>query len=265
MGTIQFMNFVEKIVLSLRTIRNVPQMILDYAGLLHGDIIYQTYSGLKFITRSHTPDLAELIVVGSGKNYPFSFVHLLHNPTILDFGAGMGDFSLYSRYYFYKNKPTIVALEPDTENFSYLNKNIKLNNATKEIIAINSAISVKKGVFYLDHSGLANDQYVLTDTEKTDSIPCETISLNSLFKQVKISHADIVKIDIEGEEYNLLNHKPTLLLLNKKVTYLYIEYHPHTKYDYHWIIKQLYNFDLLHHEDYVLTFCHKDRHNKKMQ
>lgn len=251
------MNFIEKIVLSIQTIRNLPLLFLDYAGILNGDILYTTKKGIMFITRSHTPDLAEVIVVGSGKNYSFSGISKIKNPVIIDLGGGIGDFALFSYYYFYDSNPLIYSFEPDLSNFSYLKKNIYINNADSKIIPANEAVFSSSGEAYLDIHNKSNDQYIVSKKKLPGSLVCKTTTLSNILRKLKISSVYILKMDIEGSEYDLLEDKATLSILNNKVEYVFIEYHDHPSHNYQWIMRQLSNFELIYNEDYVLKFRKK--------
>lgn len=253
------MNVVEKILLSIRTIRNVPQLILDYAGLLDGDIMYKTYSGLTFSTRSRTPDLAEIIVICSGKEYSFTYTPLSSNPTIIDLGAGIGDFALVSNQYFHTLHPKIISLEPDKQNFAYLKKNIRQNDSENSVVMFNEAIFSSTGTAFLETDKRPNDEYTVSKNKNSTNILCNTVTLSDLFKRSKIKHADIIKMDIEGGEYHVLNDSSALKLLNRNVKYIFIEYHSHPKYNYHWIMSKLYNFELLNKNDHVLTLRKKNK------
>jgi FkbM family methyltransferase len=75
------------------------------------------------------------------KFVPKKFIQQLNNKDFIDGGAFIGDSALvFERNY----KPnTIVAFEPETNNFKQLLKTIKLNNLLK-IVSINKAIGEKE-------------------------------------------------------------------------------------------------------------------------
>lgn len=248
------MHLFKKILISIQTIRNFPLFLADYCGLLNGDILYKTSMGMTFITRSHTPDVAEVIVTLSGKNYPLELTNVpTSKPIIIDIGAYIGDFPLYARWFFRTLQPKIFAFEPDKINFEYMKKNIRINSAEKEIIPIQAAICSYSGHGFINNTHKPQDEYSVTDNRTQHSVSCITYSLWDAFKKLRIRQADILKIDIEGGEYDLLKHSQTRSLINNKVRYVFIEYHKHQKLDDHWIQAQLSNFDLLSHDDRVLT------------
>lgn len=251
------MNFVQKVILSYKTIKNIPVMLLDYFGFLHGDISYTTRSGIKFTARAHTPDLAEIIVVASGYEYPLNICDDIKNsPLIIDIGAGIGDFALFAYKHFFSLHPKIYSFEPDKENFSYLKRNIIQNSANKSITISNHAIFSRKGKAYINTESKQNDEYTVSIDKKTNTV-CKTITLFDVFKIYNITYVDIIKMDIEGSEYELLNHNKTLRLLKNHVKYLFIEFHHHHRYTKEWIIKKLEPLELIHKKNHVLIFKNK--------
>jgi FkbM family methyltransferase len=65
------------------------------------------------------------------------------NCTLLDIGANIG---LYSVYAAKKGIKRVISIEPESQNYSLLNKNIYLNNLSHKVTALNIGFS--------DHDGL---------------------------------------------------------------------------------------------------------------
>lgn len=61
--------------------------------------------------------------------------------TLLDVGANIGVFSLYAGLRGHK----VVAVEPESQNYSLLNQNIFLNKLDEKVEAFNIALSDKNG------------------------------------------------------------------------------------------------------------------------
>lgn len=121
--------------------------------------------------------------------------------TILDIGANIG----ITAYYF-QHFGKVYAVEPSQEHFNLLSTMIKFNHLEDKIIPINKAIDVKNGNFtlyhpknkttYSLHSGVAK----YSQSQET----VEAITLDKLFEDNKIDHVDILKLDVEGSEYEIL-------------------------------------------------------------
>ena len=64
------------------------------------------------------------------------------NTVLLDVGANIG---LYSVYAALKGAKHLISLEPESQNYGLLNKNIHINNLSEKITALNVGLS--------DHNG----------------------------------------------------------------------------------------------------------------
>ncbi len=137
---------------------------------------------------------------------------------IFDIGAHIGVFSIYVRAYNKISK--IYCFEPDTENFSYLKKNIK-DNSIKNIVTSNTAILDfvgEKSIF------LNNDNHNHSFYEKSDKPKLIRVNtVNRLFKKFGIKKIDLLKIDAEGSEYPILFSLEDSLY--KSIDSIVIEYH----------------------------------------
>ena len=133
---------------------------------------------------------------------------------ILDLGANVGFASLYFRLIF----PTadIVALEPDPQNLDTLNKNLAGLQVHIMPVAI-SAINGSRKMFVKLGSGMSSSFYPSTHTRE---ISVKTISMEDLMQKLGWDSIDIIKFDIEGEEWELFSSFPF-----NKVETLIGEYH----------------------------------------
>ena len=125
--------------------------------------------------------------------------------TIIDVGAHAGFFSLYVRAL--NPIVPVVAIEPEANNINLLEQHIKENNL--------SGITVVPGVLVevsgqrtlvlsedshnhrLDSSG---DAPGADNTSEVDAF-----SFNDLCKNVEVNEVSLVKLDIEGGEYEVFN------------------------------------------------------------
>ena len=65
------MNLFVKLILVIKTLSNFHIAVLDRLGVIHGKILYKTRNGMQFFARAGTEDIAEIVVVASGSEYPF--------------------------------------------------------------------------------------------------------------------------------------------------------------------------------------------------
>lgn len=138
--------------------------------------------------------------------------------TLLDVGANIG---LYSIYAAKRGAGKVIAIEPESQNYAILNKNIYLNNLSDKIIALNIGFSDENciSVLYIPkfEAGMAlNNLGDNTDWKKQRFTPD--------FKQAVVSytidsfldnHPDLfpthLKIDVDGIERKIIDGAGNLL------------------------------------------------------
>lgn len=141
--------------------------------------------------------------------------------TVLDLGANVGYYTLIAAKLVGDNG-RVYAFEPDPLNFSYLQKNIKLNGFDNCIME-QKAISDKNenSKFYLNENDFSMHSMYSTEGTKKN-IEIETIKLDGYFNNNKV---DFIKIDIEGGEYWALQGMRSILESNKNIK-IFTEFNP---------------------------------------
>lgn len=115
---------------------------------------------------------------------------------ILDVGANVGYYTLLASV-LTGEKGIVYSFELGIENIAYLNKHLILNKI-KNVEVIAYAVSDKNGV--TTFSGKRSKGKI----DEKGSTVVKTITLDSFCESRKISSIDIIKMDIEGAEYNAL-------------------------------------------------------------
>jgi FkbM family methyltransferase len=141
------------------------------------------------------------------------------NTVFVDIGANCGYYSMLAGKLATKGK--VIAFEPDSENFALLVKNTTLNGL-KNITAQQKAVSDKDGISYFSSEKLNKGESSLSKDLKGEAV--QAVTLDSYLKSKKISHIDVLKIDIEGAELFAL--KEAFVSLKNGPTTLFIEYNP---------------------------------------
>lgn len=153
------------------------------------------------------------------KRYTPEFLKISKNDIVVDIGAHIGDFSIFSCI---NGASKVIAIEPDLTSYEDLCKNIS-NNKIKCILPVNIAVSDAKGnaSFYINENNGGNSFYKI----KKDSlkITVKTISLDDIFIKFKIKNIDFLKIDCEGAEGLII--KNTKLITWKNISKIALEYH----------------------------------------
>lgn len=193
---------------------------------------YQLFKGLekKFIYRDNIKLYLNLndwiqqqiYFLGDYEKCEIDFLHqkLVENDVFLDIGANIGLFSLNASKIL-KKSGKVYSFEAYPPTFDLLNQNISRNNYNN-IIAENLAISDKSGfldIFYNDKEnniGMASS-YLQNYNNKAK---VKRLSLDEYVNMHSITKINLIKMDIEGGEYQALlgmekvlkNLKPVLLM-----------------------------------------------------
>ncbi len=138
---------------------------------------------------------------------------------VVDVGANIG---LYTIALAKRVGPegTVIAFEPDSDNFHALRKNVKLNQIEHQVQLIRAAVGDFPGEVSLSKAQM--ESHVLSDAAQgSERVPM--VTLDDVCKQ-KI---DILKIDIEGyEEKALLGASRLLEDSERSPRCIYLEVHP---------------------------------------
>lgn len=132
---------------------------------------------------------------------------------VIDIGAHIGSFSLLASEYVKKGK--VYAYEPFGITYNYLKRNVELNNK-ENILIFSKAVGkkTKDSELYVNNLNLAETSlYKKTDTKQ----PIKVITLSKVFKDNKLTHCDVLKLDCEGAEYDILFSSKSLLPKIKRI------------------------------------------------
>lgn len=203
-----------KIGLSIRALRRIDNwwdFFLDYLGFKKGYVKYRI-KGKSITTRANTNDKKIITEVALTDKYFPKGLNLSKEAIVVDLGAHIGIFSvLIDR--------KVYAIEPDKDNFRLL----KIQSLKdKKIIPLNFAVSDRKEKIKLykgRHS--ARHSIVPRDSKDYDTVEAETLS--ETFNLCKIDKCDLLKIDVEGAEYKILNSTPKRLF--DKIDRIFMELH----------------------------------------
>jgi len=217
----------KKLWIIIQTLKHPSALIVDRLGI-RKLIIYRTRNGIRFLSRSKTTDINEAIVVLSGKEYSEDLLDISsqNNPVVVDAGGNIGFFCLYIN----KLNPSakIITIEPYAENIVLLQKNLSLNGL-QDVVIVPLALSNSSGTSRFEVKEYHFDGGRITDDESTSNTFIETTTLEVIFDTYKIGNVDLLKMDIEGSEFDVI--QASLDLLSKRVRRIVIEYHASVKAD----------------------------------
>lgn len=142
--------------------------------------------------------------------------------TIIDIGAHIGLYALFAAHA--SPKAQIYAFEPESENFALLEKNIKNNHLTDRVHAFAKGIAACEGTLQLNvmpGRGECNSSY--RQMEESFSLQVPVTTLDAVFREQNIDHCDLLKVNCEGEEYNIFLSMPDSLF--DRIGAIILNYH----------------------------------------
>lgn len=149
----------------------------------------------------------------------YELPHTLDKRVIIDAGANVGLATLY----FLSRMPhaMIYCIEPDPDNFTFLEKNLQDEIKSGKIIPLLAGLYGQDGLMSLKKGQLKYNS-VITDADEGNSVNVACYSVPGFFKKINIDKVDIIKLDIEGSEENIFKNNLSWL---RDVNYLLIEFH----------------------------------------
>jgi FkbM family methyltransferase len=137
--------------------------------------------------------------------------------TVVDIGAYLGEYALMAARAV-GSSGKVYAFEPDPRNFEKLLQNIAVNGYTDIIVPIEKAVSDRAGStsFFLQNADPSNNSlYERPGASKRVAVDC--VVLDDFF--LHGDGFDVVKMDIEGAEFNaLLGMKSILANSTRRIT-----------------------------------------------
>ena len=220
----KYLYYAQSIVRMLFGFRNLGTIARVFLGIgtANNPVVRLRVSGLKFQVRGPM-DVWSIKETLLDRFYTRHGMSIANGWTVVDVGAGVGDFAIMSAAGFPKNR--VVAFEPYPESNTLLKTNLELNGISN-VEACSNAIWSTSGQLVLD---LVNDEPLMVSTRASRVIPHKTekivpsLSLADAFAEYNILHCDLLKLDCEGAEYEImLNCKSQAL---NRVARIVMEYH----------------------------------------
>lgn len=149
--------------------------------------------------------------VWSKRDYDIPGFVLDRNSTVIDIGANQGFFSMYAA----SKGATVYAFEPCQENFEILQWNVAKNGLTDRVKAFKRAVTGTNGKVSL-FIGLNASGDILSGSVSTRNAnrggadarheEVDSVSLDSLLRDLRIGRCGFLKVDCEGAKYEILNN-----------------------------------------------------------
>lgn len=195
-------------------------------------VVFHNGRDIEFLTRNESGyDVAitDRIVIREifGENvYQVFDNDIMDTGIVIDIGANIGAFTMYAELLGAK----VFSYEPDPQNFDILKMNIA-NNKFNAVLH-QKGVYNERGSFEL-WPGQGASFIVGNKTEspsvkenlesgKVKTSTIETVTLEDVYIENKIVYCDILKIDVEGSEYKILEAHPDVIA---KAKYITMEFH----------------------------------------
>jgi FkbM family methyltransferase len=139
---------------------------------------------------------------------------------IIDAGAQAGFFTLYSRAL--NAKIRVYAIEPEPANALFLAKHLKINHI-QDVKIIQQALAGKSGKLGFYVSKDSHNHSLIKPEQYENKISVQGISLSDFLLKNKLIRISLLKMDIEGAEYEVLEN---LVKEDwRKIANILLEYH----------------------------------------
>ena len=174
----------------------------------------------------HGPDYHSISVLLKEKfvEGQYYFDAVTQQPVIIDCGANIGISVLYFKSLY--PHAIVHCFEPYSKAVEYLKRNIEENDL-QNVFVYREAVSARDGEIKLNIPADANmlNPTVLIAKDSTVSEIVKSVKLSSFVNSIK-EDIDLIKLDVEGAEYEIIEdlHNSGLLATGK-VRMFIIEYH----------------------------------------
>jgi len=197
----------------------------SYVKLRYGkNLVSKEIQGSKMYLNPLDPGIStELLVKGVHEKGATKILReiLEEGMHVVDIGANIGYYTLIEAQNVGKTGK-IYAIEPEPNNFGFLNRNVQANNFRDVIEIYQIAIADKDGEAKFYISNKSNLHSLLPNPENR-YIAVKTLTLDNFLKD---KHpVDFIRMDTEGFEYNIIKGATNTLKREKNIK-LFIEFHP---------------------------------------
>lgn len=156
--------------------------------------------GKKLIIRNGNSDIRVFKQIFFDEVYNF-FPDQFEAKTIIDAGANVGYSSIWFKQMFSKSR--ILAIEPEEENSKILSENI---SGIPGITALENALWFEQTSLKISNPASDSWGFRLNTADSSSGNRIETVTIPDLISKYSIEQIDLLKIDIEGAEYELFRY-----------------------------------------------------------
>ncbi len=200
-------------------IKNRRTMLSIFLGLASPPVVIELKNGLRFRVRTWM-DLWVLKEACLDRQYENAGAAIQDGWTIIDIGAGLGDFAVSAARA--HPRSTVYAYEPFPESFQLMRENRRLNHI-ENVKPFALAVGAQSGSMQLRAVSSEAVQQTTVGAPEAHAIEVSSITLDQLLSAPTLSRCDYMKMDCEGAEYGIFfNASPATL---EKIQNICLEYH----------------------------------------
>lgn len=203
-------------------INQIPHKILEFSVIVfHSFLIFkfpidvlQAYIARRNLESQSVPlcgggifhlsgssdDVITMVINFCGKEYG----RIRQGDTVVDIGANIGAFSVVAAR---SGVKTLISVEPNSQAFMTLRKNIEEGGHSHNVHLENRAVGSASGeIIYLPKESSPMNRQQKRPGNDLEAV--KTISLKSIIEKYHLRHIDILKVDCEGAEFTALYKCP---------------------------------------------------------
>lgn len=138
------------------------------------------------------------------------FIEIIqHGDVVYDIGAHVGFYTLLSSQ-LVGSEGHVVAFEPFPPNAQFLNRHLSYNRIDN-VTVIEKAVSDQQGKLTFETVQGSSMGHLATHTKTASSIMVDVVALDQFIAEAQLPLPNVLKVDIEGAEYDFLRGASQLL------------------------------------------------------
>ena len=136
---------------------------------------------------------------------------LLRHGWFIDVGANIGTHVVYAALRAEIEK--VLAIEPEPLNFSFIERNVRINDLEDAVTALQVAASAAPDVLHLEVNGALQGRHIVRPAANSKTIEVPALPLDQIIAEHRIAPTDIalVWIDVESHEHSVFRGMPDVL------------------------------------------------------
>jgi FkbM family methyltransferase len=194
----------------LRTVDNPYLLMLDRLGLRRAEYLLRFSDGTRIQVRPGQGDRFAVYETLVRDNYAKALATLRPGATVIDVGANIGCFTVKAGRRA-GERGLVVAIEPEPDNYSQIERNICLNDlGNVEIVGCALAGASGSRTFAKGSSALFGSLYGEVDGRASGigRVTVDVMTLAEICDWYRCDRVDLLKLDCEGAEYEIMLNLP---------------------------------------------------------